>query len=289
MTASANKIVFGAVLYRQALIFLNDFITSVSGQAGAGFDLLFVNDNLTWDEMDYILTELRTRYFAGRVNIIQGDMKKSIADFRIQLLSTAKKLGYELLVIGDCDDTFSRDRIKAAVGMAVKFQSAAFFYNDIIGEDLSPLMLEIPSQVQNIEQISQYNFLGMSNTTIRLDALENHFIESLYDGSCPIFDWYLYSRMLLAGKYGVKTVDAYTKYRLYDGNAVGIPDNNLACILREKEVKHRHYHLLREKSRLFSTLSSMLDAVEIDETFYVSQYCRRELKNYWWEKILLEV
>ncbi len=284
-----RKVLFGTVIYKQALVFLKSYIECLKVQTNKEFDLIFIYDNLTQTDVEDMKRILSQSEFKGRFYIVQGRSKTGyISDYRIQMLLEAYEKQYELLIIGDIDDLFSANRVEMVYRDYMKNSHATFYYNLLVDFDGESILKCLPDKVDSVKLISQCNFLGMSNTAINLSTLTKEFIESLYLGACDVFDWYLYSRILLIGGYGILVKDAKTIYRIYEGNLVGLQGNRISEILREKNVKIEHYQRLEAFSEVFGRYRKKLEAIDINESFYKTKYYNKNNEGYWWNNIQLE-
>lgn len=284
-----QKVIFGTVIYKQAIKFVKEFIECLSNQTTKDFDLLFINDNLTNKDISELSDKLCQNGFENRFYVIQGVSKTGcLSDFRIQLLLEAYERKYDLLIIGDIDDLFSTNRVEVITNVCLKNQNILFFYNNLIDYKGNIVLKELPKEVHTVREISQCNFLGMSNTAINLKHISKTDIESLYQGSCNIFDWYLYSRLLLLGGKGLLVEDAETIYRIYEGNIAGIQGNCIKEIEREKEIKISHYQRLEPFSEMFTIYKNEVMKIIVDETFYKTNYFNENEQGYWWNNIRLE-
>lgn len=244
-----NKVLFGSVVYNSVFQYLDEFIDSISSQTTEEFDILLLNDGIPTEELRKKVLPIQ-----NRCTIMRYATKYSPSELRIKLIQEAKKYGADILVIGDADDLFSDNRVKSVIETFKVNLFADFVYNELRLFNGDKVMPEIPEQINNVEGIAEKNFLGMSNTAIRINALEDDFIESLLECDSYVFDWYLYSRLLLAGHEGVKVKETYTMYRIYDGNCVGVMAMTEEAVKKEIEIKKQHYRLLRKRDEQFGKL-----------------------------------
>ena len=264
------NIVFGTVFYNQAFEYLGDFIDSLNNQSDKDFKVLIINDDIDKTKLDSLLLKAHFAY-----NVIQYEEKYSPAGLRIMLLIEAIKRKADILVIGDADDVFSSNRIEQIRHTATQDTTCTFFYNDIqtlSGEKVFP---PLPDRVDDVKDIADYNFLGMSNTAIRTDRLDLQEVDSFFEGDQPIFDWYLYSRLLINGATGRYVDGAPTYYRYHGNNLVGNQDMNESIVAKEIEVKIRHYKSLEKHSDLMKKRY---------REYVKGMYCRNDVHNphFWW-------
>lgn len=264
------NIVFGTVFYDQAFEFLGDFIDSINNQSDKDFKVLIINDDMDKTKIDSQLLNAHFSY-----DVIQYQEKYSPAGMRIMLLIEAIKRKADILVVGDADDVFSSNRIEQIRHTAMLDTTCTFFYNDIqtlSGEKVFP---PLPDKIDDIKYITDYNFLGMSNTAIRTDKLDLQEVYSFFEGDQPIFDWYLYSRLLIGGATGRYVDGTATYYRYHGNNLVGDQDMDESIAAKEVEVKKRHYKSLEKYSDLMK------------KRYYEYEkgmFCRNVVRNphFWW-------
>lgn len=274
------KTVFSTVIYKQAQGFITDFINSVDNQSDKDFDLLIINDNFNQDELVAVKEQIHAMIHDMNIHVIDlYEQHLSIAGTRIQMLNAAKQMGYDLVIMGDVDDTFASNRVEETKKAYELDKTATFFYNKLVTDSGREVFTEISPKVDSIKQISQGNFIGMSTSAIRLECITEDFIQSLNEGDCPVFDWYLFSRILLDIGYGIFVTDTATIYRIYDNNEVGVTRD----IKKELEVKKVHYANLAKRYDYFKDLLSKLEDIDINAIS-----ARADHQGYWWSDIQME-
>ena len=280
------KTCFATVIYKQAATFFEDLVNSLDSQTDKDFDILFVNDNYTTEELKEmgVITpdgEKCALFPSLNGNVILIDLQQtnlSIPETRIAMLEAAKLLGYDIAVLGDADDTLSEDRVKLYKKAHEIDKDAVFFYNNFVINDDESLFKDLPSSAASIEAIGQQNFLGLSNTGICIDKLSLEFIKSLEEGATMVFDWYLFSRILLDVGGGCLIDGAYTRYRIYEGNIAGANRD----ITKEYTIKAKHYEILSTRSKYIKDLENQLKAITPGEIIPNNDH-----KGYWWSDIQL--
>lgn len=235
-----RKIIFGSVVYKSAEKYLKDFFTSLEQQGNELFSILLLNDDIGDADLKSIVSP-----YALHIECIEYRNRTPV-QLRIELLRQAKLRQADLLILGDCDDYFSHNRVQNIINTYENHLDKAFFYNDLVNTNGERLMPELPKEVIRFEDIGEYNFLGLSNTAVNIDKLSYEFIESLKEYHYYIFDWYFYSRILLLGLSGVKVQNCNTIYRLHENNLAGIAEMSYADIKREIMVKKQLYECLEK-------------------------------------------
>lgn len=266
--------VFGTVVYPSALQYLDEFVVSLNNQTIHNFDLLIINDNIDRAALENCLSA-----YHGNRTVIDCCEKKSPADLRVDMIKEAKLRNYELLIIGDVDDLFDKDRIKEVSSYYSQNKQFDFYYNSLVLFDGKPALKEFPAFTTSIYQILECNYLGLSNTSINLALLSLEFIDSLYGCNSFVFDWYFYSRILINNGKGAYVSNALTFYRIYANNFAGVSrEKQLA---KELEVKKKHYELMRKYSLIFDELLQKILMVK------VSTIVPDDSLSYWWNNIKL--
>ena len=265
---------FGTVLYFESLIYLREFIDSINSQIEKDFDLVIINDNIDINILAKFISELKINY-----KVFNCFEKKSPAELRVDLLRNAKSSGYDLLIMGDCDDIFDKRRVLEVKKSYIQNKNFAFFYNNLLLFDKSKALKDFPIFTTKIDEILQCNYLGLSNTAINLSFLSDSFIQSLYSCTSFVFDWYLFSRIICNGGKGKYVKDAVTYYRIYENNFAGISSEKQ--LKKEWEIKKKHYELMKKYDDRYSKLLEQLLEVDVDKV----NVCKSS--SYWWNNIKL--
>lgn len=271
------RVVFGTVMYEAAWMYKDEFISSLNHQVNCEFDVVVINDDVC-EEKTGELKRLSNR----NIEIISKPYQMSIAELRVFLLSKCKSLGYDLLILGDFDDIFDEQR----VGSTIKRYSEkyGFYYNPLFTLDKHSVFDKLPKTLNTYEDILEYNILGLSNTAINLNMIDNTFIESLKEGETSIFDWYLYTRLLINGLKGVLVEDTRTYYRIHENNIAGLEQRNEESIKKEIAVKREHYSLLKNYTPLLEKRYNQYAEVSEEDCL---NYLNNQSMGYWWNKIHL--
>lgn len=267
---SSMKTVFGSVVYQSALEYLEDFMHSVDEQVDCDFSLFLLNDNISPE----ILKKRLLRY-SVQMNIEHFDNKTPV-QLRIELLKKAKHENVDLLIIGDCDDFFSNARVSNTVNASIENPEYTFFYNELRDMQGISIMPVLPEYIEDFKEIGEYNFLGLSNTAINMRKISSDFIDSLEGYPYEIFDWYLFSRMLLEGGSGKRVDGCFTVYRIHENNIAGIQRFNEYNVKHEIEVKRKHYGSLKKYHKYYEEKYNQYQQVN------GFQYLSERKKYFWW-------
>lgn len=274
------KTALSTVIYKQAHPYLQALIKSVDNQTNKDFDLLIINDNYSKEELEAVKTEINKNINGINIHIEDiSDKQLSIAGTRIEMLKTAKHLGYESLVLVDADDTISSTRMESFIKSFELDKDRVFFYNKFVTETGKDVFKTLPEAVEDIKPIAQANFLGLSNTGIRISCLSDDFLDSLNEGAVAVFDWYLFSRIIMDIGTGAYVDNASTIYRIYDDNTAGTTRD----LNKEYDVKTTHYNNLAKRYDYFKQLSAKLSKIDKSTLTLSNNH-----QGYWWSDISME-
>lgn len=273
------NVVFATVVYEQAWKWWTEFATSLNNQSYKKFDVLIINDGLSPDKL-----ELLKSVIENPICFVEIEKKMTISEIRIKLLSEAKSRGYDLLILGDFDDTFANNRVEKIVGAWKK--DVGFYYHNLYSEESQEeVFLSLPMRADSPEQLLEANFLGLSNTALNLLVFEEDFFETLENVTTNIFDWYLYMKILLYGKHGILVRNTYTVYRQQENNLAGFANDDRESILKEIRVKKEQYRLLQKDLDIAAELLKKIAILETAGEKEWTLYLNKDLKGYWWNNI----
>lgn len=275
------KTVFGTVAYESAWEYMEEFCQSLNQQTDQDFSVLIVCDQLSQTHVQALRRKIKPKLF-----VVQMEVPLSIPLLRVELIRQAKQLGSDLLILGDFDDLFGQNRICKVKQAYERNCGSAFFYHQLANFSGEDLFQFLPEQSSDITAILESNFCGLSNTALNMKKIDMDFINSLAACKTPVFDWYLFSRLLLSGLRGSHTPEAKTFYRIHGNNMAGVARQNRQAYEKELDVKKRHYTLLKDKDERIHALYevySPLTAAELSDG--KAGYQNRTLLGYWWEMI----
>lgn len=266
------EVVFGSILFDTDQEMIDSFFKTVANQDRDDFAILLINDGLPKEKLDNILDKYET--LKPRIIIVDADKEATFYKNRCQLISEAKKRGYDLLVRGDFDDEFSSDRVSSFIKQFD--DDYGFFYNDIYLNNES-IFNSLPRVCDDYKQIGQYNFVGEGACAINLHYINEEVLEKLRQGTTNVFDWYMFTTFLLEGIKGKRIESGYTFYRIYELNMAGVPLKNYKTISKELSVKRLHYSLLKDRNDYYKDLYEKYnDDTKIKITNDINKY-------YWWQ------
>lgn len=277
MKGDIGKIYFGSVIFNKNMKFLKNFLDSLEKQIYKNFELLLLNDDVKKKKLDNMISEFPK--ISKKTIVIETGGGLQPYELRILMLKEAKQRRGSLLILGDSDDMFAVNRIFNIVKAFQMNSDRIFFYNDFLLEHGKSLFGKLPPFTDSVMDIMEKNYLGLSNTAIAIGKITDNFIDSLYAGNLEVFDWYLYSRMLLNGYKGMYVEDSATIYRLHSGNYAGLREKSEENISKEKDIKVKHYQSLQKYSGIYRELyKSYTEGIDKENLNSNSEY-------YWWNFI----
>lgn len=264
------KIYFGSVIYLEALPYFEEFLHSISEQTIKDFSLFLICDSI-----DEKIIENRIRVHGIEQFELVSYEGMSPVELRVELLKGARKRNADILILGDADDTFSCDRVENIKNVFMENEECTFVYNNIAFENGRLFFAELPNKIDDVENILEFNYLGLSNTAVRIKKLPYSMLESLRECESYVFDWYFYSRLLVSGFKGRLSKNGITFYRLHDNNYAGRPKINIETIKKEVKIKQLHYKMMSRYDIRYKSLYR-----EYQNNKYI--VVRNEVPYYWW-------
>ena len=258
-----NKIVLFSVVFPGNQSYLEDFFNSLVNQTYNDFDLLLYNDGL--NDINFYIDKYSDKL---SISVIQHGTKLAPPKIREFAFKYLLDSDYDIIVFGDSDDYFSTNRLQEILNYSSCYDIVINDL-DIVDENSNLIYKKYLSkrlkneEVITIEHIKHYNFIGLSNSSIKRIKLLDYII----DENLIAVDWYLFSRLLLDGCNAVFTNRTTTSYRQHSSNTVGLIDIDSKKILQGLFVKEKHYELM-----------SMLDE-EYDHYYHIFNSLKNKVLN----------
>ena len=214
-----KKIVFLTTIFPMKEKYLIDFFDSLLVQSYKNFDIVVVNDG--YRNFDILLKKY------NKLNVIELKYSNTPAKNREYGINYVISKGYDILIFGDSDDYFSKNRVEKSVELLDNY--------DIVVNDLSLFndngiyeKLYFSNRIKN-NSVVEYDFIkdknifGLSNTAIKLNILGNKII---FDKDIVAVDWFLYKKLLKDRYMAFFTNKIITYYRQYNNNIIGLNNQN---------------------------------------------------------------
>ncbi|HEY9049477.1 MAG TPA: hypothetical protein VIN08_26445 [Ohtaekwangia sp.] len=272
------------VIFPGNLPFFNDYLDSLCNQTEKHFDLILLTDSV--GDIESWL-----RPYRDRVSIQIYPVSGTIASVREVGVEILRKLQHPYVIFSDTDDIFSNDRVAKCCEHLASFP--------VVVNDLSPFShaedrsgvgywdkrLE-DGHIFSVTDIERYNFVGLGNTSVRREVLEEFKIPQ----QLKAIDWFLFYRWLQERE-GVFTKTGKMFYRQHVNNQVGLHRINEQRLRAILITKIEHYKNL---SSLFPHLYSLMEETErkLNRINSDKAFLERKLQDinnntinyFWWEE-----
>lgn len=275
------------VVYPGCQPYLNQFAESLTAQTQQDFEVLALNDGLSSAE--------RHLEMGPRVQIRNAEPGGTPCSHRRALIDWALESRADHFVFADSDDYFLPNRVSTCVNLLV---NSPIVVNELVlfGEDIDgeiPLLGRRFAENQRINagDIREMNFLGLTNTAVRRECLEN--ARDMPENDVLAFDWLLFSHLLEHCGGATFTELTQTYYRQYPGNVASIANLSDERIISGVNVKLNHFQALsgtsawyRQQADRMATLTKKLEADPKFRKFYFDKV-RKTAPEFplWWEAI----
>ena len=209
------RIAFLTTIFPMNEQYLVDFFNSLQNQTYNNFDVIVVNDG--YKEFE----EIKTVY-NKTLNIIELQYSNTPSKNREYGINYCIDNKYDILIFGDSDDYFKRNRIEKSLELLKQ--------NDIVVNDLS-LFNEngiyeekyLSHRLKNLdivdfEFIKDKNIFGMTNTAIKLKNI----VKITFDNKIVAVDWCFFQILLAQGLRAIFTNETVSFYRQYENNTIGL-------------------------------------------------------------------
>lgn len=213
-----KKIAFLTTIFPMPEYFLDDFFNSLKNQTYKEFDIIVVNDG--FKNFDNTIKKYQS------LNIKELPCSDTPAKNREFGINYVIDNTYDILIFGDSDDYFSKNRVEKNITLLNKA--------DIVVNDLSLFDKDglyeyryISNRVQNstlvtYDYIKDKNIFGLSNTALNVKILDSFSV----DADITAVDWYLYKKLLKDKNGAIFTNECITYYRQYADNTIGLKNIN---------------------------------------------------------------
>ena len=182
------------------------------------FDVVIVNDG--YDEQEQLIEQYSS------LNIVILEAGKNPIENREKGINYCIEQGYDILIFGDSDDYFSRNRVEKSIELLSKY---SIVVNDLSLFDDSGLYEYnyISNRLNNYTEINydfikNKNIFGLSNTALNINILGL----VKFNKEIIALDWVSYKNLLKNGNTAIFTNETTTYYRQYDKNLLGLNSNN---------------------------------------------------------------
>ncbi len=281
-----NNVAVVGVLYPLASAYINDYIKSLESQSFKNFDLVLFNDGFKDAQ----------KLKSNSLNILLKNISGTPSEIRLKLINHIIDSSYEYIIFTDCDDLLAVNRVETSLNLLDKNK---IIFNDLdliseTGEGLEYKYLSSrleDGQKIKIDNLLNFNMMGLSNTAVKKDVLANCLI--MLNSDVIAFDWLLWSIALLNNDCAIFSSKTTTKYRIYKNNIAGFPKEISSSFLKRGiAVKLLHYQELSEIDSSYKSLYESFNYVNemSNNDDWLQEYIialnkHKEHNSLWWEDI----
>ncbi len=235
------KIAFLTTIFPMNEKYLFDFFDSLKNQTNRNFVVIVVNDGYK----DFEKIKLK---YNQDLDIIELQYQNTPVKNREYGINYCIENGYDILIFGDSDDYFSKNRVEISLEL---LRDSDIVVNDLsLFDDSGGIYKKMylsnrlnDLQLIDFEFIKDKNIFGLSNTAIRLNVLKKVIIP---EGLVAV-DWYFFTLLLSYGQRAIFTNETITYYRQHQENIVGLKELDETSFKKAIGVKQRHYEALKGK------------------------------------------
>tara|TARA_Y100000588_G_scaffold393459_1_gene509563 strand:+ start:382 stop:1242 length:861 start_codon:yes stop_codon:yes gene_type:complete len=232
-----NNTAFLSVIYPQMRPFIEDFFRSLQNQSDPSFDLIIVNDG--FGSLKRLLQEF------SQLNIIELTIQGTPAHIRNRAIEFIVLQKYKYLIWGDSDDYFEHNRVEVIKKLLVTHDIIVNDFDLVTANNKTIKQSYLSNRFDDkyaisITDIVDYNFLGLTNTGLRTELLQN------FRASDRIiaYDWFLFSCVI--SKRNANTIftnQTKSFYRQHHFNTIGLGEIEikLEAFVTRAELKLIHY------------------------------------------------
>ena len=284
------KTAFLTTIFPACEKYLPDFFTSLQNQTFKDFDIVVVIENVDKSQIKDLCTSEMT------VKVVNSTQASAVGN-RIQGLQYIVENGYNIVVFGDCDDTFSTNRVEESLKT---LETADIAVNELMLVDENLTLLHNNYLSQRLENnqrldadfIKDKNVFGLSNTALRTNILPE--FDEIPD--VIAFDWYLYAEILENSEISTRFTDqCFTNYRQHEQNITGMNNLDESYILRGVQVKLSQYKQLSQKfpkyNKMYTEFKKLSKRIAQNLDFRAKYIDKIKQKDFitplWWEEIKL--
>ena len=294
---SSNRTLLFSVLYpglHDAMV--KDYVGSIMRQTDQAFDWLMVNDNCG---------NSQKHLFPPSVMWIDLATVLSFGKIRQMGVAFALERAYDYIIFSDIDDYYGENRIASS---KLHLAETDFVFTELQVVDVHKHLiysnlvsrLAVNPFPATINDILDHNYIGLSHSAIRLNALRELVIPATID----VVDWWVFSFLLINNRTGRFMPDVDTFYRQSDANYVGVFNQlDKTRLRRGIDVKLHHYWSLLEycenrnlldNADIFRTKWREMVALQqaVQDAGFAEQYisrintCLSQIYKGWWSEIL---
>lgn len=254
------KTAFVTFIYPGAYDFFEKFIKSLQNQTTHDFTLLVFNDGCKKESLSIF-----NNNYLFEIEVINNN-HSFIAQTRLAAFKYLSNSEYEKFIFGDIDDTFERTRIQI-ISQTLNTEKIVFNELNIVNkkyELLQPNIIQTYLQSEKyvtFEMIRSENLIGFSHLAVTKEVM-NFLAKQQISDDIHIVDWVVVSKALKEwDAYFEK--ETYTNYVFHENNIALESELTLGAILKEIDIKKKHYKELSYLDIYYIKELDFLEKVQI--------------------------
>lgn len=276
MEIQQNRIMNNVVvtfIYPNAIPFLEPFIVSLNEQTNKDFSVIIFNDGI----------QNATSLFENlEINHQIINVSGSIKEVRQEAFELLKKSDAETIIFQDSDDFMSNNRVEVCLNYLKNY---SLICNDLDLIDTDGNLIKTGywsdrlsnSFIFDYNFIKKFNIVGLGNTAIRKELLDNE-IQFSNDAILAL-DWFIFYQLLEKSKEKAVFVNACkTIYRQHESNTVGLGEFSLKRLQHAINVKKAHYKALNNVGYNFNKEIIALEKINLVANTNNNPFL------FWWEE-----
>lgn len=294
------KILWATVIYPSPMfdVFLEDHLTTINNQTYQNFDLLLFLDCISKYTIEKTIKK-NSNLYNTKIEYIQQEMAiLNPMEIRKEILLYAHKHNYDLLIFSDFDETMDANRVEETIKQIgnFDFSFSSFYATDFRLKKIENVdfhtKCQTPKIVSDILPITDKNFIGLGNMSIKINHPIFSNLNYLKLDHCHAFDWMIATFMLLHGLQGIRIDNTFVNYRQYQNSYIGIfkPLNKQTLDVGVM-VKKSHYYAF--KNLYLPFVQKYNEIVELEKYLVENEnnYIKIINQNFnpatlcWWENI----
>ncbi len=272
-----NKNVVVLFIYPNVESYLGPLVLSLNNQTSKEFRVMIFNDGLKSAELLFENLDIN-----HQIINISGTIK----EIRQKAFKLLEESDAETIIFQDPDDFMSNNRVEVCLN---HLKSHSLVSNDLDLIDTNGNLIRegywtdrLPNSfIFDFNFIKRFNIVGLGNTAIRKELLDN---EILFSNDAIIaLDWFIFYQLLEKSKaQGVFVNTCKTIYRQHESNEVGLGKFSSERFQQALNVKTLHYRALNNLGYDLIKESIELEKININQEIFFKINNNKSL--FWWEE-----
>jgi hypothetical protein len=272
-----NKNVVVLFIYPNVESYLEPLVLSLNNQTSKEYSVMIFNDGLKSAEL--LFENLDNNH---QIINISGTIK----EIRQEAFKLLKESDVGTIIFQDSDDFMSNNRVEVCLDY---LKTYSLVCNDLDLIDTEGNLIRegywtdrlSNSFIFDYNFIKKFNIVGLGNTAIRKELLDNE-IQFSSDAIIAL-DWFIFYQLLEKSKeQGVFVNTCKTIYRQHQNNEVGLGEFSKKRLKHAINVKKAHYNALNNVGFHFENELNELEKINTNQENFFKINNNKSL--FWWEE-----